>query len=148
MNITRFWRGSTRHARTFRGNSLLRLLKALILSSWLLPTSQLTKGQDLRGLVTEDEKNNVSLFARANRAVVYVNARQKIVTKFEKITPESGIGSGFFFGSCRGRRGARNSRWQTLPIQGMSSLLRHYPSLRVSHDGIGCSCGRAFSHRL
>lgn len=65
----------------------------------LLLSANPARGQDLSRLVTDDEKNTVSIFARASRAVVHVNARQKVVTKFEEITPESGIGSGFFFDS-------------------------------------------------
>lgn len=47
--------------------------------------------------LTADENNTVEVFHRASPAVVHINARQKLVLKFEDITPKSGVGTGFFF---------------------------------------------------
>jgi len=55
-----------------------------------------THGQERRALVTEEERNTVALYAKARRAAVHVNASKRVVTKFEEITPQSGVGTGFF----------------------------------------------------
>lgn len=57
-----------------RGSFLLKVFKALTLSTWLLLIPELARGQDVRELATEDEKDTVLLFARASQAVVNGNA--------------------------------------------------------------------------
>jgi S1-C subfamily serine protease len=94
MKILRNRRAAARHAtRPLQGIAVA----TLALPIWLTLVPNTASGQDLSRLVTDDEKNTVSLFKKASLAVVHVNARQKVVTKFEEITPESGVGSGFFF---------------------------------------------------
>lgn len=48
-------------------------------------------------LLVPDEQNTVEVFRRSSPAVVHINARQKLLLKFEDITPKSGVGTGFFF---------------------------------------------------
>ncbi|MBI1999728.1 MAG: trypsin-like peptidase domain-containing protein [Acidobacteria bacterium] len=47
-------------------------------------------------LLPPDEQNTVDVFRRSSPAVVHINARQKVILKFEDITPKSGVGTGFF----------------------------------------------------
>jgi S1-C subfamily serine protease len=44
-----------------------------------------------------DAQNTVEIFRQTSPGVVHINARQKILLKFEDITPKSGVGTGFFF---------------------------------------------------
>jgi S1-C subfamily serine protease len=67
----------------------------LLIMLAMLPRS-VVQSQDLSAL-TPDERNTVEVFRRSSPAVVHINARQKVVLKFEDITPKSGVGTGFFF---------------------------------------------------
>lgn len=45
-------------------------------------------------LVTEEERNTVTVFREINTAVVHIVSKEKVDLKFEEITPKSGVGSG------------------------------------------------------
>ena len=44
-----------------------------------------------------DEQNTVAVFRQTVPAVVHINTHQKVLSRFEDITPKSGLGTGFFF---------------------------------------------------
>ncbi|MBI4482654.1 MAG: trypsin-like peptidase domain-containing protein [Acidobacteria bacterium] len=73
-----------------------RIRKLFFLACIIILEAIAARGQST-GLLLPEEQNTIEVFRRSSPAVVHINARQKILLKFEDITPKSGVGTGFFF---------------------------------------------------